>query len=96
MADDLGPDFSGVRAHATLEIHMKECSERQAEIRAGMVAIHGRLDSLQKTWSEEIHHMESSFEKKLTAIGNRMWAAAAALIGALAMVAFYLLAKHIV
>lgn len=83
MADD---DFSAVRAHATLEIHMKECSERQAEIRAGMLAIHGRLDALQR-----------SVDERLTAVANRMWTAAGtlilALIGGLATTIFFLLTK---
>lgn len=44
--DDLGPDFSGVRAHAHLELHEKQCLERQSEIRAALLAIHGRIDNL--------------------------------------------------
>lgn len=49
MADDgLGPDFSGVRAHAHLELHEKQCLERQSEIRAALLAIHGRIDGIDK------------------------------------------------
>jgi hypothetical protein len=47
VADNgMGPDFSGIRAHATLEIHMRECAERHAEWRASQTIIHTRIDHL--------------------------------------------------
>lgn len=64
-SDGLGSDFSAVRAHAHLEMHERQCTERQLEIRASLLAIHGRLD-----------RMETSFDKRMTAISNRMWGAA--------------------
>lgn len=97
VTDDMGPDFSGVRAHATLEMHMKECSERQAEVRANFVTLHGRLDAMTRAMEERLTAQIESVDKRMTAMSNRMWAAAGALIvvlaGGLASVVFYLLTR---
>jgi hypothetical protein len=61
--DGLGPDFSGVRAHAALELHMRECAERRAEDRADRAVTHARLNSMQE-----------SFDKRMSEISSRMWA----------------------
>jgi hypothetical protein len=87
--DGLGPDFSGIRAHAHLEMHEKQCTERQAEIRSSLLALHGRLD-----------RMETSFDKRMNGISNRLWGAATAIIllllGALgAVLFFYVIAKGV-
>ena len=87
--DSLGSDFSAIRAHATLEIHMRECSERQAEVRANFVTLHGRLDAMMKSFDERLAAQESSFDKRMTAISNRMWLAAGALISCLGYLAFH-------
>lgn len=94
--DDLGSDFSGVRAHAALELHMRECTERRAEDRADRAVTHARLTSMQESFDKRMATLNETFDKRMGAINNRMWTAAAALIGALAMVAAYLVTKHIV
>ena len=39
---DMGPDFSGVIANANLEVHMRECAIRHAELRAEIRALSNR------------------------------------------------------
>ena len=82
MGDDLGPDFSGIRAHAALELHMKECAERRAEDRSDRATMHARLTA-----------MQASIDARLTEISNRMWGVLAgtceAAVLGLAAIVFY-------
>lgn len=88
--DPMGPDFSGIRAHATIELHMKECAERQAELRSQLLAIHGRLDSMQQSFDERMRGLEKVTETRIGLIHNRLWAAAIGLIVGLAgLVAYF-------
>lgn len=85
MSDDrMGSDFSGIRAHATLEIHMKECTERQAELRSGLQAIHARLDA-----------MQAAFDDRMNRHSNRMWATAIGVIVMLMATIAYLLPHYL-
>ena len=43
VTDNFSPDFSGVIANANLEVHMKECAIRHAEIRDELRALSNRL-----------------------------------------------------
>jgi hypothetical protein len=106
-ADDLGSDFSGVRAHAALELHMRECTERRAEDRADRAVTQARLNSMQESFDKRMAELNETFDKRMAAItgtfdkrtnaiSNRMWAAAVGLIGILFVVAGFLLTKHIV
>jgi hypothetical protein len=89
MADDLGHDFSGVRAHAALELHMRECAERRAEDRADRALTNARLNSKQESFDKRMSELTSTLDKRMTAHSNRMWAAAIGLIlTLLATVAF--------
>lgn len=103
-SDELGSDFSAIRAHATLEMHMKECGERQAEVRANFATIHGRLDAMmasfdkrmaaqEESFDKRMAAQESSFDKRMTAISNRMWVAAGAVISCLGFLAFHFATK---
>lgn len=111
--DGLGGDYSAARAHAHLEMHMRECErnrrediqrqiEQQAEVRAAMAAIHDRLNSMHRTFEERMRFEgeerkaeKEDLKKELSSLGNRMWAAGAALIAGLAVLAFHFFTKGV-
>ncbi len=96
--DGLGPDFSGVRAHAALELHMRECTERRAEDRADRATTNSRLNAMQESFDKRLAQLNETFDKRMGVISNRQWATATAaivcLVGALGSVLFfYVIAK---
>lgn len=95
MTDELGHDFSGVRAHAALELHMRECAERRAEDRADRATTHARLNSIQESFDKRMSELTATFDKRMTAISNRMWATAIGIILLLVSVVAFLLPHYL-
>lgn len=89
--DGFGSDFSAARAHAHLEMHIKECAERRAEDRADRATFHARLNSMQESFDKRMADLTRAVElrlneraswddKRMAALSNRMWVAAVGLI----------------
>jgi len=74
MADDYGSDFSGIRAHAALELHMRECTERRTEDRADRLMTQERLNAMQTSFDARMIELTKTFDGRLSSINNRMWA----------------------
>ena len=93
--DELGADFSGVRAHAALELHMRECAERRAEDRADRATTHARLNSLQEAFDKRLAELTATFDKRMTSLSNRMWAAAIGMIVTLLGIVAFLIPHYV-
>ncbi len=98
--DGLGPDFSGVRAHAALELHMRECTERRTEDRADRATTNARLNAMQESFDSRLSQLNDTFDKRMGVISNRLWGTATAiivlLVSALGTVLFfYVIAKGV-
>ena len=89
--DAYGGDFSATRAHAHLEMHIKECAERRAEDRADRATFHARLNALQESFDRRMSDLTQAIEqrmndralsddRRMAALNNRMWVAAVGLI----------------
>lgn len=94
-ADDMGPDFSGVRAHAALELHMRECAERRAEDRADRATTHARLNAMQESFDKRMSELTATFDKRMTSANNRLWAAAVGVIVTLVGIVAFLIPHYV-
>lgn len=95
MVDDLGPDFSGIRAHAALELHMRECAERRAEDRADRATTHARLNSMQESFDKRMSELTGTLDKRMTAFNNRLWVAAIGVIVTLVGIVGWLIPHYV-
>jgi hypothetical protein len=95
--DGLGSDFSGIRAHAALELHMRECAERRAEDRADRSTTNARLTAMQESFDKRMSELTATLDRRMTGMSNRMWAlvisgGGAAFVGLAALI-FHLLTR---
>lgn len=93
--DGLGPDFSGVRAHAALELHMRECTERRAEDRSDRAITQARLNSMQESFDKRMSELTSTIDKRMNGVSNRMWTTAIGIIVLLLGTVAYLLPHYL-
>jgi hypothetical protein len=102
--DGLGSDYSGVRAHMHLELHLREYREWRAEIRASLGALNGHISALQQSIDHRNTEMQKALEsrlaedraetnQRLSSLSSRMWTGLCAFIGTLLMIAGYLYDK---